>query len=756
MPGGVQPGLGGQRLEQLGDALAGQVAAAAARREQPARPRRVDHVERPHRQPRGQRLARGTADRHHPLLVALAAHGEHGAVGRQRRQGQSHQLAHPQTGGVEQLEQGDEPEAVRAVLGARRRDQRLDLARPPAAWAGGGPGAAGRSAPRDRPSGCRRGRGSGNTGGSPRAAGRWWRAAGPRRPAPPDRRGCRRRRPPAGPCRVGRGSPRSRRGRGGRRRACGARHRARPPSSRGRRRGWASQAQGPAGAGGECARIALQAQREQGVERAPQGDRAPPPPAGHRAGGARTGAWFPAAPAGSRARSRATGTGSAAIRAPAPTVWRSSFQTVSGIAMPSPSTSAAQRARCSGGTPATAAAQSAGATPFSSERIDGPGRAGATTAARAAEARPGLSASALRAGTGRLATAAGIEVERHRAQERQEHRVVGHRRPQREAGARHRGAGEAGEVRIGRDVQGHEAVEPELDGRGVAGERGTDHRGLGPGRALVGAAPAAVAGGCGLPGREPRPQPQRIELRRRRPGGACASSSKAVSASPIASSRSTRRPRARRAPRRRGRVPRAGRAAARASVGSSIAVGSRRSSVGDLGRRALGPERAGELRLRAGQARGQRCRRRQVLHADRRCGLARTRLSRRQARPGTARAAPPGPAAGRLTSQVAKASRRRMAVRPSVAVARRARRSRPDGSAPGCPRRRGTRRHRRRPAGRPRGAGAAGQDPPTGAAGARIADGHDGTRRKLTVASLRTRRLYIGAVHAVQRRARCP
>ena len=427
-----------------------------------------------------------------------------------------------------------------------------------------------------------------------------------------------------------------------------------------------------------------------------------------------------------RARSRATGTGSAA-NGPAPTVWRSSFQIVSGIAMPSPSTSAPSgRAAQAERRPRP---QPVGGSDAVQLGTDGrPGRAGATTAARRrSETR--IVGYRLARGHRQAGDRASIQIERHRAQQRQKDRVVGHRRPQRETGARHRGAGEAGEVRIGRDVQGHEAVEPELDGCGVVGERGTDHRGLGPWRALGGPAPTASQAGEVCPAAN-RARSRSASSSADGTGGACASSSSAAFASPIASRRSTQaQERSGAASARPGAASRV-RCSSR-KVGSSIAVGSRRSRSAISGGAPRAQSGPSPPPRRAG--RRPRCRRRQVLHADRRCGLARTRPNGGGSAGNSARGAS-WPAAGRLTSQVAGRAGAGWRSRPNVAVARRARRSRPDGL-----RRDVLHREEYGATGddqqKARGAGAAGQGSSNSATGARIADGHDGTRRKLTVAS---------------------
>ena len=387
-----------------------------------------------------------------------------------------------------------------------------------------------------------------------------------------------------------------------------------------------SQAQGPAGAGGERARIALQAQREQGVERTAQGDgrRRLRPAVEQEEHEQERGS--PLLLQARRARSRATGTGSAAVRAPRPAVWRSSFQTGIGNRQAEP----VDQCRPAG----ALLGRNARPRPRPSRRgrrrsarsgSTGPGAAGATTAARAAEARPGLSATALRAGTGRLATAA---ASRSSGTERSSGRssassATGGRSVKRVPAT----AARARPARFGSAAMSKASRRSSPSSTAVASRASAAQttRGLGPWRALGGrgtarprrrvrpARPrtAPAAGAHRAPAdadrRRLRQQLQRglgLAHRQQPVDAQARSASGAASAGPGAASRA--------------------RCSSR-KVGSSIAVGSRRSRSAMLGRRASGPERAGELRLRAGQARGQRCRRRQVLHADRRCGLARTR-----------------------------------------------------------------------------------------------------------------------------------
>ena len=91
-------------------------------------------------------VERHLADRHEPLLVALADHPHERAVEREVLAVEPDRLAHPQAGGVEQLEQG--PVADAAGGGAPRAAGRPPRRR--ACRAGAGSGAAGRGAPRRR------------------------------------------------------------------------------------------------------------------------------------------------------------------------------------------------------------------------------------------------------------------------------------------------------------------------------------------------------------------------------------------------------------------------------------------------------------------------------------------------------------------------------------------------------------------------------------------------------------------------------
>ncbi len=126
-PGGVEAGFGCERLQELGHALAGEMAAAAARGEEPLRARGVGHHALADLEPVFQRPARGAAHGHDALLLAFAAHPQPFAVGRDGREREGDQLGDPQAGGVEELEEGREPQRIRALVGAGGGDQRLDL-----------------------------------------------------------------------------------------------------------------------------------------------------------------------------------------------------------------------------------------------------------------------------------------------------------------------------------------------------------------------------------------------------------------------------------------------------------------------------------------------------------------------------------------------------------------------------------------------------------------------------------------------------
>ena len=75
-----------------------------------------------------QRVPRRFGQRHHPLLAALALDDQAAAVAGDAVQRQAHQLRHAQAGGVEDFQQGHQPDAVRTAPALGGREQGFDLA----------------------------------------------------------------------------------------------------------------------------------------------------------------------------------------------------------------------------------------------------------------------------------------------------------------------------------------------------------------------------------------------------------------------------------------------------------------------------------------------------------------------------------------------------------------------------------------------------------------------------------------------------
>ena len=122
-PARVEAGAHGERLQQLRHPLGGEVPRARVRGEDVARAGRLARLE-----PRGERRARGIVERRETLLRPLAADEQEATVAVDRRDGEGSELGNPQSRGVEQLDDRDEPaRGHRVGRGARRGDQRLDL-----------------------------------------------------------------------------------------------------------------------------------------------------------------------------------------------------------------------------------------------------------------------------------------------------------------------------------------------------------------------------------------------------------------------------------------------------------------------------------------------------------------------------------------------------------------------------------------------------------------------------------------------------
>src|SRR5260221_2956686 len=115
-----------ERLEELAAAPPRQMALRAARREEEGRGRALGEKGAAHSGIRGERGARRRAQRHQTLLAALAGDEEE-ALLPQPRQLQGDELGDAQPGGVEQLDEADQPLALGAVPAARSGDQRRDL-----------------------------------------------------------------------------------------------------------------------------------------------------------------------------------------------------------------------------------------------------------------------------------------------------------------------------------------------------------------------------------------------------------------------------------------------------------------------------------------------------------------------------------------------------------------------------------------------------------------------------------------------------
>ena len=125
--GRVDAGLARQFLQQLADPVAGQMAARAARGEQPARVPAPAEKPLAHANKLGDDGARRLAQRHQALARALAPHDQDHRVPCHGVQGQAHQLGDPHPGGVEQLEQRQQSHALRAPARSRGLQQEIDL-----------------------------------------------------------------------------------------------------------------------------------------------------------------------------------------------------------------------------------------------------------------------------------------------------------------------------------------------------------------------------------------------------------------------------------------------------------------------------------------------------------------------------------------------------------------------------------------------------------------------------------------------------
>ncbi len=126
--GGVDAGVHGGLVQQLGEAAAGEAPALAAGGEEPgAVLRPLGEEGGPDRQIGLHRIAGGLVQGGQAFLAPLALDDQVGGIARQGGERQADQLGDAQTGGVDQLHHAGEPEALRPVLGGGRGDQTVHL-----------------------------------------------------------------------------------------------------------------------------------------------------------------------------------------------------------------------------------------------------------------------------------------------------------------------------------------------------------------------------------------------------------------------------------------------------------------------------------------------------------------------------------------------------------------------------------------------------------------------------------------------------
>ena len=149
-PRRIEPGLQRQRLEELAAAAPRQMPLAPVRGKEEGRGLALGEEMAAHREILGERGARRLAQRHEPLLVALAADDEEARIAPCRGERQSHELRDAQARAVEQFGHGAEPLALGPgpLPRLRRGAHRLRFRAAP--WAAGGRGAGHRAPRSDR------------------------------------------------------------------------------------------------------------------------------------------------------------------------------------------------------------------------------------------------------------------------------------------------------------------------------------------------------------------------------------------------------------------------------------------------------------------------------------------------------------------------------------------------------------------------------------------------------------------------------